>query len=403
MDKENTIIKEAEIFVFNYLNDNLDSKFTYHNYAHASDVVTAAEEIAGLAKIDPQEKEILLLAAWFHDCGYAKSVQKHEEMSAGIARDYLLSINYPDHKIQKVVQCIMSTRRDIVPQDKLEKILCDADLCNLGKEDFCERADLLRLEWENLEITTCSELEWDETQLKFLLNSKYYTPEANQLYLEEKNKNISRQKKRIRKKSKDRPAEKSMPKRGVETMFRSVYRNHINLSSIADNKANMMISINTIIISIMLTIVGAKFSFFGSSLSENPALIFPAITLIITSLGSVVFAILSAKPKITGKPSEGKSSMDSDKKSILFFGNYTQLTVESFEKKMSEIMQEESLLYGNMIRDLYSLGKVLDKKYQLLGYSYTFFMFGLIITVFEFVTILVYLKVSEPDFSSLIF
>jgi len=64
-------------------------------------------------------------------------------------------------------------------------------------------------------------------------------------------------------------AAKKGPGRGVETMYRSAYRNHINLSSIADNKANMMISINTIIMSLIIAVIGSVFTFTGSELIKH--------------------------------------------------------------------------------------------------------------------------------------
>jgi hypothetical protein len=137
--------------------------------------------------------------------------------------------------------------------------------------------------------------------------------------------------------------------------------------------------------------VGAKFSFLGTSFKENQRFIFPVISLLLTGLASIIFAILSAKPKVTEKV----SSLDELKKkkvSVLFFGNYSNLTIQEFESQMKELMKSQELLYGNMIRDLYYLGKVLTQKYKLLRYSYLAFMLGLIITVFLVILIIVHLK-----------
>ena len=169
-------------------------------------------------------------------------------------------------------------------------------------------------------------------------------------------------------------------------MFRSLYKSHINFSAIADSKANMMINIHSLIISITLTLVSAKFSIFGSGLQQNQMIILPVICLLLTSLCSIIFAILSAKPKVT-KAIASIEEFKANDASILFFGNYTRISISDFEEEVRTLMKEEDLLYGNMIKDLYYLGKVLRKKYRLLRMSYLVFMIGLIITVLSAVVV----------------
>ncbi|MBO9699017.1 MAG: metal-dependent phosphohydrolase [Sporocytophaga sp.] len=393
------ILGEVVPYVFNLLRDKLSPQYLYHNFYHTSEIVKSCNALGKLAGLSADELEILELAAWFHDTGFIKGYKDHEAESMRIAEDFLLKADYDKGKTARVLSCIKATARSEAPTGKLEMLLCDADFSHTGNKDFASKAELLKLEWENFEMSSCSDKEWNKNQLEFLSSISYYTKEAEELYGAQRLLNIIEQKKKVeankeKEEKKKLKGEKSnVPKRGIETMFRSVYRNHINLSSIADNKANMMISINTIIISLMLTVVGAKFSFFGTSLKENPALIFPAITLIATSLGSVIFAIQSAKPKVTNRIERGDAK--NDKHNLLFFGNFTHLSLPEFEVSIMEVMKEDVLLYSNMINDLYYLGLVLQKKYKLLRYSYTFFMVGLIVTVLVFISILVYLKVGN--------
>jgi hypothetical protein len=390
------ILEEVVPFVFNLLRDNLSPQYLYHNFYHTSEIVKSCNQLGKLAGLGEEETEILELAAWFHDTGFIKGYKGHEIESMRIAEDFLTKEDYNKEKTAKVLSCIKATTRSEAPKNKLEMLLCDADFSHTGDKEFASKAALLKLEWENFGMSNCSDQEWDKNQLKFLSSFSYYTKEAEELYGAQRLSNIVALNKKVetnRQNEEKNKAKGKKPKRGIETMFRSVYRNHINLSSIADNKANMMISINTIIISLMLTVVGAKFSFFGTSLKENPALIFPAITLIATSLGSVIFAIQSAKPKVTNRIEKG--DVRNDKHNLLFFGNFTHLSLSEFEVSIMEVMKEDILLYSNMINDLYYLGLVLQKKYRLLRYSYTFFMVGLIVTVLVFITILIYLKIGN--------
>ena len=86
--------------------------------------------------------------------------------------------------------------------------------------------------------------------------------------------------------------------------------------------------------------------------------------------------MLSVRPKIT---SFIKALPDEEqKKALAFFGNYTRLSYAEYEKKMEEVLQSQELLYSNLTRDLYHLGKVLSKKYKYLTYSYDIFMIGFV-------------------------
>ncbi len=110
----------------------------------------------------------------------------------------------------------------------------------------------------------------------------------------------------------------------------------------------------------------------------------PIGILILTTLGSVVSAIMSAQPEVTSfniRPNKVKSK----KVNILFFGNFTKLPLEDFQAGMHDLMREKDALYSNMITDIYYLGDVLSKKYRLLRISYTIFMIGLILTVLAFI------------------
>jgi predicted metal-dependent HD superfamily phosphohydrolase len=398
MNENKDLIEEANEYIFELFKEKLSHKYVYHNYQHTLETVEVCERLAKEFEINEEAKEILLLAAWFHDSGYISTYKGHEEESIEIAKVFLQERKYPLTKIEQVCQCIIATKRSHSPTNLIEDILCDADIASVGDKNFFAKADLLRTEWENFGIASCSEKKWAETQMDFLSSVTFHTAQAQKFYgeqlalnLQEQGKMLKKLQKKENKKNKDINKNKAQPKRGIETMFRSIYHSHIQLSSIADNKANMMIHINTIIISIMLTVVGAKFSFLGTSFKENQRFIFPVISLLLTGLASIIFAILSAKPKVTEKITS-LDELQEKRVSILFFGNYSNLTIQEFESQMKELMKSQELLYGNMIRDLYFLGKVLTQKYKLLRYSYLAFMLGLIITVFLVILIIVHLK-----------
>jgi len=163
----------------------------------------------------------------------------------------------------------------------------------------------------------------------------------------------------------------------------------MQLSSMADSKANMMIRLNSIIMSVIITYLGAKTSMLGAQFTKNPILLVPVGILLLASLASVIFAILSAQPEVTSFAVKPQKVINR-KINMLFFGNFTKVSLENFQHSIHDIMRDKNMLYNNMITDIYYLGEVLKKKYALLRTSYTIFMIGLILTVASFIVAVVY-------------
>ena len=377
--------------MFALFKEKLSKKLVYHNYKHTFEVVKEARLLAEAYQLPEEEVEVLLLSAWFHDTGYISTYENHEEESVEIAQNFLKVEKYPEEKIQQVCRCIMATKHGQLTHHLLEDIMVDADMANIGKETFFATAELLRVEWEIFQDRTFSDLEWAQYQLDFLLSVSFRSQPAQAKYSKQLSTNIQEQRNHLldlakKKKKKEKKSRENLaqPKRGIETMFKSTYDNHISLSAIADNKANMMISLNAIIMSIIITYLGTKSSIIGAEFTRNPILMIPVGILLATTLASVISAIISAQPEVTSfrlKPNKLKSR----RINLLFFGNFTKIPLEDFQAGMHEIMRDKSSLYNNMITDIYYLGDVLSKKYKLLRISYTIFMIGIILTVLSFV------------------
>lgn len=173
-------------------------------------------------------------------------------------------------------------------------------------------------------------------------------------------------------------------KRGISDMYRTSYRTHLDLSGLADNKSNIMISINGVIISIVIASISPK-------IDSNPWLLIPTAALLLSCLLSMVFAIISARPRVSNEPVT-LEDVRANRANILFFGNFYTMSREDYVEGMAELMQDSESLYDNMSRDIHGLGEVLAKKYRLLRISYNVFMVGLILSVFSFIG--VYIMVS---------
>jgi hypothetical protein len=171
-------------------------------------------------------------------------------------------------------------------------------------------------------------------------------------------------------------------KRGVSDMFRTSYRTHVELSAIADNKSNIMISINGIIISIIIASISPK-------IDSNPWLLIPTAVLLLSCLGSMVYAVLSARPRVS-KEKVTLKDVQENRANILFFGNFYTMPRADYVEGMEELMQDSERLYDNMARDIHGLGVVLAKKYSLLRISYNIFMLGLILSVISFIGVFIF-------------
>ncbi|MCB0571091.1 MAG: hypothetical protein KDC66_15060, partial [Phaeodactylibacter sp.] len=253
-----------------------------------------------------------------------------------------------------------------------------------------DRAALLQLEQELALGQRYARPEWGRLLLEELLRVKLYTHYAQaqlQPLLAQAIHQTRRALEKRLEKEDDRTGpyaqlEEKVPMRGVHTFFRTNYRNHINLSSIADNKANIMISVNAILISVLITLMSYR------NIGENtPEILLPVVIFLVTGLASLIFAVLSARPKVTMLNAKGTPVVEA-RKNIVFFGNFVNLPLDEYEEAMDELFSDSQLLYGNMVRDLYYLGKVLEKKYRNLSVSYNIFMVGFIATVSTFLVTL---------------
>lgn len=394
MDKE--LLQEVETFANNYFTENDFEKLVYHNIFHTVEVVNATKKIGVGNNLTDEEMEIVIISAWFHDLGYTVSPADHESISADLASSFLTKKNYSSDKIEKVKSCILSTKISTTPQNLLEEVLGDADLIHLAKKNFLESSELLKSEIENSEGRSISAKDWHEKNIKFMTQHEYFTKYAKEKYTIKKINNILKLKENLDKlefkmesdkfkkeklifekeKLKNRKDASGKADRGIETMFRNVIRTHVEFSGMADSKANIMISVNTLILTAVAAVLASK-------LDSNPHLIIPTAVLTIASLTTLIFAIIVTRPKITS----GIFTEDDIKKkkaNLLFFGNFYKMKLDDFTWGMQEMMNDKEYLYGIMTMDFYYLGQVLGRKYRYLNICYNIFLIGMIISVIAF-------------------
>ncbi len=383
-DGQDPLLKETETFVYDFFRKELPEGMHYHDFLHTRETAEATAEIAGAYDLDDTELQTLLLAAWLHDTGYAVDYNDHETESKKIAQKFL-DQKIPEQQLEKVLALIDATRPKHKPESLYEEIIKDADSINIGKKRFFRKGILLRLEWEKNKEFNDSDARWAERQLKFLTSKCFYTKYAREEYGSRLAKNIEKQS-QMAVKAEINEVKRQKLGRGIETMYRSVYRSHIDLSSMADSKANMMISINTIIVSIIMAAIGSGFTLTGHDFLKHIRFTVPMALLILGCMISVAFAIISASPNVTNQKVKKKDIIER-KSSVLFFGNFVDLKLDRFIADLKLLRDDQEIVYDNMSIDIYYLGHVLRRKYRLLNYCYMSFLTTLCICVLTFLTI----------------
>ncbi len=400
-------LKAVKKYVTKYYQHHSNDALYYHNLQHTEFVVNAVQQIGNHYKLSEEDFFIVNTAAWFHDIGYCeeKNGKAHELLGANMATAYLLNANIDAAIAEKIANCIKATQLPQKASSLIEEIVCDADLFHLGSDNFVEVNKLLRKEFKAARDLHDSKNDWYEDSISFLQKHAYYTDYANLLLADKQAKNIALLQKKLMKeiekggtqiaenteKQIAENTEKQMakpikavnkPERGVETVFRVTSSNNQQLSSQADNKSSIMITVNAIIISVLLSVLLGK-------VAENPNLLIPTLLLLITNVGTIIFAILATRPSLPNGILH-KEDIASKQVNLLFFGNFYKTPLDVYNEGMLQLLEDKDFLYGSLIRDVHSQGLVLGKKYKLLRIAYNFFMFGLIFSIIAFVIAFIY-------------
>lgn len=187
-------LKVVDHYIRELFRDELPIGIKFHDANHtlhpSTGVVAAANRIAIAENISEPDRELIIAAAYFHDTGYIREYDKNEPIAARMAGRILKIIGYKPDEIEKIQKMILSTDLDREPDSLIEKILCDADLDNLGREDFFKLDGKLREGRRIRGIDVSDDEKWYRGTLEILKNHKYYTESQIKLRQKGKQKNI---------------------------------------------------------------------------------------------------------------------------------------------------------------------------------------------------------------------
>jgi predicted metal-dependent HD superfamily phosphohydrolase len=180
-----SIVYRAGSHVVRLLREQLPADRVFHNVHHTINVVQGVVDIGREEQLGPEDMEILMLAAWFHDTGYVYTYADHEERSIELAQEWLRGQAYPENRMEEILRCIRATTMPQQPTNKLEQVICDADLYHLSFATYDHYQELLREEWNLLLGIEMTDAEWRESNDTFLRNHHYWTDFGRE-YLEDR-------------------------------------------------------------------------------------------------------------------------------------------------------------------------------------------------------------------------
>ncbi|MEO6453628.1 MAG: Pycsar system effector family protein [Ginsengibacter sp.] len=391
MKISNELLRETAEYVQQYMAEHFTDIILFHNYRHTLKVVRVCDMISMENDLTKKERRIIHLAAWFSNIGYKENPDNHEVESAKHAIVFFEEKGLDKSDIEEIQECILATKAPQHPHSETARILCDAVLFHLADRNYFDELKLLRREWELAKGVTYSDEEWFQLNIDFLTNHFYFTPFARKHFDKDQQNNLARLKGHLAivkhsitdkiemneiDEGKNLFDSHTKLDRGVETIFRTAAHNHMQLSQMGDGKANILISINSIILSVII-------SFVFTRLDVSRHLVIPSLMIVTVCVTTIVLAILSTRPKISHGVFTPQQII-SKEANLLFFGNFHNMPLAEYKSAVKEMMLDKEYLYESLIMDIYFVGKVLARKYRFTTWAYNVFMFGLVISMIAF-------------------
>lgn len=391
----NNLIKDTKEYIRELYKTSQVDNLIFRNWSFKERLLAHADALFNGSEIDEGKQELLYLVILFKDIHLLKNeLDVHSSIEQ--LKLFLREKSYSEKDMQALEHLMVFAANESSPNTPLEEYLCDLQYSFLQDKDYKILSELWREEIQNLRGEKISLVEWRKNQLTlFRSKHRYYTEYAISNWNSKKKKNLKKLVKAKKKNKKVVYKEKIKAKfkdkivdRGVQTLYRVTLRNHIKLSDIADTKANILLSVNAIIISLALANLIPKL--------DNPSntyLIYPTFIFILFCIVSMIMSIMATRPNVTSGEFT-KEDVQKKKVNLLFFGNFHKMKLDRYEWAMAELLKDRDYIYKSLTKDLYYLGIVLERKYRLLRWTYTVFMIGMIVSVIVFA---VSLKFFGPD------
>jgi len=412
----NPFLQETNIFATQTLVQKLSNEYVYHNLGLVQRVLLVIEEIGVAENLSEEEFEICFLTGMLFYLGLTSNFKPSKvtdgtdlfknckSYSIVIADKYLSYKNYPADKKAWVLYtmdlCFPDEEgRQNVVNDHLVAIVLDAIHSDWAKDKANKRLMTLYEELLLLDCLDVGKKGFYAIASKFLLKIKFGTNYGKTHFEPAKDeliRKIEKQAKSIQKSSdlalkkdldisdnelkslkKNLATIKGRDGKGIQTLFRNTVKSHYTINEMVDKKANIMISVNAIILSLLLSGVIKDIHI------DNALEIIPRLMLTLTSVSSIIFAIVAIRPMAQhGYFTE--EQIRNKEGNLLFYGNFQNMSLKDYEWGMYQMLNDSEYMYNTMIRDLYFLGQKLKRKNKYIRNSLAIFLVGLITTILTY-------------------
>jgi len=180
----------AKDYILRRLQSELNPLLVYHSIGHTLDVWESVKAIASLEPLNGYDLSVLETAALFHDAGMINTYADHEQASVALAREVLPGFGYTTGEIEEISRLIIATRLPQQAEDLPGRIICDADLDYLGRDDYFILSFHLKLEWERFGLFRAGLREWFDLQIRFLSGHHYLTETSIRRRTQKKSENL---------------------------------------------------------------------------------------------------------------------------------------------------------------------------------------------------------------------
>jgi len=380
-------IKRVKFLVRGFFDKFHPPQFKYHTYQRLKKMVKLAQRLTKESDLTEPERTSLIIAVWLHDLAYQQGQSDSAAESDRIAKAYLQEIGLDEDLIDRVSYFILKTVESPENNDASDQIWNDLQYHELGEKNFFKTDENFRKERAFIEEIRITKTDWYNSRYAQLQSASFQTAymisNAGKQLVENLGKlkiralQISHQdQKSLTNPHVSKSSSKAETEKGIETLFRVASANNQRLSSMADNKAHILITVNAIILSAVLSLILRK-------IADQPYLIWPTLMLIAVSLVTMIFAIMSTRPH-TFAGTFTRQELEQNSTNLLFFGNFYRVDREFYLSSMFSIMEDRKMLYSNLIDNLYGQGVSLARKYYLLRIAYSIFIYGIVVAVIAF-------------------
>lgn len=411
-------IEKVQALATQIVVEEFSDKFVYHNLDYQLRLIDWINKIGKAEQLSEKKLKHCQIAAWLVYTGF-RDLDKFDKMesapdlfeksipfSLAIASEIMQVTEVDEKDKEKVLGLIKSSslqhKEELTHSQQVFKDALRAELTT--KQGFKHTKALYR-QFLLTDALAIGKSGWFEMALQFIGNYKYHSeygknelqPKLENLLqkIEKESKKLEKQRdfelkreldistSELKQLKKNLTNSKGRDDRGIQTMFRTTSRNHYTLNAMVDRKASIMISVNAIILSL---IIGGIFQDITIGFTIE---MLPNVVLLVSSICSIFFAVVSILPDNTHGKFTREDIMDK-RGNLLFFGNFHQMKFPDYEWGMLEMLSDQEYLYSTMIRDLYYLGKTLQKKYWSIRISLYIFIIGLITTSLLFLGLMIF-------------